>query len=262
MGIVASAISAVLKSVLGGKLGSGLTRELIGISIDGISEKGIKDITNFINSGRSKIEHILSRENMESMNIPEDRIDYVIAEIKDLFSKISITDDVIRNCRYDSSKLKEFMWNKYAVYKNEYIEHERDIKKGLFSVSEVLIELISESEKLNADNQIILEFLQMILIQNQENSAKNKDKKQKVKSRTEEYAAKWNANMFLNNFDEWDENAGISVKLSDVYIEEHLPHFIWGNNKKESDNLKELLLKYVVEKNENKMLLILGQPGI
>lgn len=34
--------------------------------------------------------------------------------------------------------------------------------------------------------------------------------------------------MFLNDFSEWDENAGVNVKLKDVYIDEHLPHFIWG----------------------------------
>lgn len=85
---------------------------------------------------------------------------------------------------------------------------------------------------------------------------------QPVKSRTQEYADKWNANMFLNDFDEWDENAGVNVKLKDVYTEEHLPHFIWENNEKESDNLDKLLLKYIDKKSENKMLLILGLPGI
>lgn len=83
-----------------------------------------------------------------------------------------------------------------------------------------------------------------------------------VKSRTREYADKWDANMFLNDFSEWYENRGVNVKLKDIYIDKHLPHFIWGNNKKESYNLDVLLSKYIVEKNENKMLLILGQPGI
>lgn len=84
----------------------------------------------------------------------------------------------------------------------------------------------------------------------------------KIKSRTQEYFDKWDQNMFLNDFDEWDENAGINVKLSDVYIDEHLPHFVWGSNEKKSYNLKKLLYRYVVERDGNKMLLILGQPGI
>ena len=42
-------------------------------------------------------------------------------------------------------------------------------------------------------------------------------KREPVKSRTKEYADKWNQNMFLNDFDKRDENAGVNVKLSEVY---------------------------------------------
>lgn len=90
----------------------------------------------------------------------------------------------------------------------------------------------------------------------------NIPKREPVKCRTREYADKWNQNMFLNNFDEWDENAGVNVKLSDVYIDRHLPHFKYGHNENESDNLDSLLSKYIMKNNENGMLLILGQPGI
>lgn len=83
-----------------------------------------------------------------------------------------------------------------------------------------------------------------------------------VKSRTQEYADKWNANMFLNNFNKRDENAGVNVKLSEVYLDKHLPHYIWGENKTEGSDLKDLLSEYIYEHNENKMLLILGQPGV
>lgn len=87
-------------------------------------------------------------------------------------------------------------------------------------------------------------------------------RREPVKSRTQQYANKWNENMFLNNFDEWDENAGENVKLSDVYIDDHLPHFVWGGNINVSTNLNTLLAGYMKEKSENKILLILGQPGI
>lgn len=83
-----------------------------------------------------------------------------------------------------------------------------------------------------------------------------------VKSRTHEYFDKWNANMFLNDFDEWDEKAGVNVKLSDVYIDDLIPHFVWGGNENLSRDLKSFLYKYIMENSENKMLLILGQPGI
>ena len=61
-----------------------------------------------------------------------------------------------------------------------------------------------------------------------------KNKVIKKENRTQEYVDKWNANMFLNDFDEWDEKAGVNVKLSDVYLDAHLPHFIYGNNEQES----------------------------
>ncbi len=85
---------------------------------------------------------------------------------------------------------------------------------------------------------------------------------QLVKNRAQEYAEKWNENMFLNDFNEWDENYGVNVKLKDVYIDEHLPHFVWRNNRKTSKNMDELISKYIVKKKRNEMLLILGQPGI
>ena len=92
----------------------------------------------------------------------------------------------------------------------------------------------------------------------------NLPKREPVKSRTQEYADKWNQNMFLNDYDKRDENAGVNVKLSEVYLEEHLPHYIWYKNSENnpSTDLKELLSEYIYEKDENKMLLILGQPGI
>ena len=149
MGIAASIVSAVLRSVVGDKLGSGLAKDLIGISIDGISEKGINEITDFIDTEKSKIESILSKENMKSMNIPEDYIDYVVVEIKDLFHKISITDEVLRQCKYDSMRLKDFMWNEYVALKNKprHIECESEIKACLFAVAKALTKVMCESEE-------------------------------------------------------------------------------------------------------------------
>ena len=53
-----------------------------------------------------------------------------------------------------------------------------------------------------------------------------------VINRAEEYAEKWNKNVFLNDFNEEDENAGVNIKLRDIYEEECLPHYIWKNNTK------------------------------
>lgn len=83
-----------------------------------------------------------------------------------------------------------------------------------------------------------------------------------VENRAEEYAKKWNENVFLNNFNEEDENAGVNIKLKDIYREECLPHYIWKTNSLSSDKLKNFLNKYIIDKDDKKMLLILGQAGI
>ncbi len=91
---------------------------------------------------------------------------------------------------------------------------------------------------------------------------KTKNYKITIKNRAEEYAKKWKENVFLNNYNEEDENAGVNIKLKDIYLEEHLPHYIWKENTKPSDKLKTLLKKYTIDNDDKKMLLILGQPGI
>lgn len=101
-----------------------------------------------------------------------------------------------------------------------------------------------------------------ISINSKNNNEENLQNKKSIKSRTQEYVDKWEANMFLNDFDEWDENAGVNVKLCDVYNDDHLPHFIWKKNENISINLKNLLSRYIKCKKTNEMLLILGQPGI
>ncbi len=83
-----------------------------------------------------------------------------------------------------------------------------------------------------------------------------------IKNRAEEYADKWNKNVFLNDFNEEDENAGVNIKLKDIYKEICLPHYIWKTNTKPSDKLRNLLTKYIVNNDGRKMLLILGHAGI
>lgn len=83
-----------------------------------------------------------------------------------------------------------------------------------------------------------------------------------IENRAEEYAGKWDKNVFLNDYNKRDENAGENVKLNKIYLEEHLPHYVWKANKEQSFDLKELLYEYIADSNNKKMLLILGQPGI
>jgi hypothetical protein len=146
MSVAVSIISAVLKSVFKSNVENELVNELIGISVDSVSEKGLSKINDFIDNGKSKVENILSEEKMKSMDIPEDNIAYIVAEIKDLLSEIEITDGIFRQCKYNSLKLRDFLWNEYSENRAGYLECESDIKKSLLSVSETLIKLLRESE--------------------------------------------------------------------------------------------------------------------
>ena len=85
-------------------------------------------------------------------------------------------------------------------------------------------------------------------------------RKKRLPDRTEEYRRKWNENMFLNDFDEDDENAGVNIPLYKLY---QLPFYRLKNQKTDLSNLGERLDKCVQGQNiKNRMLLILGQPGM
>lgn len=146
MSAVTKIISIVLKAVADNKASDELSKELIRVSIDKASEAGVKKINCFINGQKTEISRVLSRENMESMHIPEDSIDYVIAEIKWLLSRIEITDEIFRQCKYKGSNLNNFLWSKYTEEKSGHIECEDGIKKGLPNVAEALIKLMYASE--------------------------------------------------------------------------------------------------------------------
>ena len=91
---------------------------------------------------------------------------------------------------------------------------------------------------------------------------KRNSSKYPIENRAKEYADRWNKNVFLNNFHERDENAGVNIKLSKLYLKEHLPHYKWKMNDKMSYDLKNLLREYIVDNNDKKMFLILGQAGV
>lgn len=143
-----SMILAVIKSVAGERVGNKLLRDLFGISVDIVSKEAIENIERFVNEQKSELENILSKENMESMNISQADRDYAVAEIKDLFKNIEITDDIMGQCQYDVSKLSAFLWQQYRESKKDnYIECKDSIRKGLSAVAETLIDLTRESDE-------------------------------------------------------------------------------------------------------------------
>lgn len=179
--------------------------------------------------------------------------DSIIAVKPGLSSFVSNVDDAecerfIRVLCHEISKEANFDMYKEVVLINQEQEtkYNHEVLQRMDKKLDYLSENIDENNKNFQEND----------------NLQNKSIQQKVKSRTQEYLDKWNANMFLNDFNKRDENAGVNVKLREVYLDEHLPHYIWRENEKEYRDLKDLLSEYIYEKNKNKMLLILGQPGI
>lgn len=100
------------------------------------------------------------------------------------------------------------------------------------------------------------------LVGNADNKEDNLYSKTRVENRAEEYAAKWDKNVFLNDFKKRDINAGVNVKLKDIYLEEQLPHYTWKKDHEPLSDIKDLLRECTVDNNGRNMLLILGQAGI
>lgn len=281
----AKVMSIILKSVLGGKSINEPICEIKDAVIDGLSETSMKHIEDFVDKSRDKLKNALSEENLEKLQISN--TDYVIAEMKDILTQIKVDNDLLGNCQYNTEELNEFLW-KYYKSRHGNIEMERDIQKGIGVVSSVIMDLFYKSEEfsqtllieinrnLNTANKKIDDTYEML------QKMYNKDKvyemanlysnslnngcikaEEKPKNKASEYAKIWDENMFLNNFDKRDKKASKNVKLSEVYLDEHLPHYVWGNNDEDVfTDLKLLLTEYVDNKIDNKMLLILGQPGI
>lgn len=159
-----------------------------------------------------------------------------------------------------------------SVCESEYLEFKMSLceELGRDEYSELFraILLLLLEQKSKYDDTVYVQLNQkldevILIINKEKNDGESNGTKQNIKSRTQEYANKWKENMFLNNFDKHDGNIGINVKLKDVYLEKHLPHFKWRNNKGNPDTkLKKLLSEYIYTQDKRKMLLVLGQPGI
>lgn len=275
----AKIISIILKSVLSGKSINELIGGIKDAVIDEISETSMKHIEDLVDKSRDKLKDVLSEENLEKLHISN--TDYVKAEIKDILVHVKIDNELLERCQYNVEELKDFLWEYYAV-RHDNIEMGRDIKKAIDAVSNVLMDMFYKSEEfvstlmiavsknVNSGNRKLKEIsdkqdeiYKAIITPNGVQSEQG-NTEQKPYNRANEYAAVWDENMFLNIFDKRDKNAGTNVKLSEVYLEEHLPNYSWMNNDElePRSDLKELLLEHINDKVGNKMLLILGQPGI
>ena len=271
---------------IGDKFGSGIAKDLIEISVDGISEKGINGIADFIKGEKSKIDSILSEENIRSMGISEDKTNYVVSEIKDLLSRTDITDEVLRHCKYDSTVLKDFLWNKYEECKNDYIECESEIKRCLFAFAEALIKIVRESE--NFEKKVLIQIsnciddtnvgLQNILDYIRINFGKLDDNNQfvlkehiqkdresclvpKIKfqnDKKQKYIENWNSRLFLHI-----DNDKRPITLADAFIvPDYKMYSYFGKIKfDDNDSLVQVIEKFI-KHDRTATMLIAGAPGI
>ena len=230
---------------------------------------------------------------MEKIYVAEENIDFVVAELKDLLSKIKITDTVFRECRYNPENLKDFLWSEYSRSKN-IIENESDIKTGLYAVAETLIELMRESEEfknnlliqisnsiddanvelqkisdymhknsgsIDKEIQMILVTVQMILEQIQKNDSREGYviHEEKFKNnKKQDYINNWNSRLFLHLDN--DENP---IMLADAFI---IPDFVMHNSIKrigfsDEDTMEQILEKFI-QYTRTSTMLITGVPGM
>lgn len=115
---------------------------------------------------------------------------------------------------------------------------------------------------LGRNQEKMMDVLDDIMEMQKHNTDRNAKNIKAVERRTKEYADKWDKNVFLNNYNERDEDAGVNVKLSQIYLKELLPSYIWKTNAYPRYDMEGLLREYVIDQKDKKMLLILGQPGI
>ena len=293
MSIVVNIISAVLKSAVGDKVGSGLFKELIGISLDGISEKGINEIASFINEEKVKIDSIFSRKKMRTLNISEENIDYVVAEIKHLLSRINITDEVIRQYGYNSESIRHFIWDEYVKSKGMpgNIECESEIRKCIVIVANTLIRMIYESEefsrnilvqisntvdnvndqmknisdyleiyygKLDNDSQAILEIVKTILEQVQKQNIQAVRKEHFSNNKKQDYIRNWEKRLFLHI-----DNEKNPITLAEAFIVPYYKMYkkIDRMGFFDYDTLDVIITKFM-RYDKSSSMLITGVPGI
>lgn len=240
-------------------------------------EQGSDKLGQYLKKAQEELSAVLNDRNLEKMNVPKDQTAYIKVEIKELIQSVSIDEALFRDCRYDADSLAETLYKKYEGQKSYSVEHGEEIRKILSVMSEKVIKLEKERDGFTEDilteiansKEDMMNLLRKILTILDEfiksgTPDQERDRKlecdKRLPDRIEEYRKKWTENMFLNDFDEDDEDAGVNIPLWQL----HQPTF-YRLNGRDTDlqNLAERLDKCTQGENKkSRMLLILGQPGM
>lgn len=273
MSILIGFAVAALKAGVSGAVENEVFKDL-GIYV---LERGSDKLEQYLKKAQEELSAVLSDKNLEKMNVPKDQAAYIKAEIKELIQSVNIDEALFRDCRYDADSLAEALYKKYREQKFYSVEHEEEIRKIISIMSEKAIKLEKERDGFSEDILIdianskedmisllhkVLAILDEFIKSGTPDSERDRklECNKRLPDRTEEYREKWTENMFLNDFDEDDEDAGVNIPLRELYQ----PTFYTRNGKeKDFQNLEERLDKCTQGKNKkSRMLLILGQPGM
>lgn len=240
-------------------------------------ERGSDKLGQYLKEAQEELSAVLNDKNLEKMNVPKDQVAYIKAEIKELIQSVSIDEALFRDCRYDADSLAEALYKKYREQKFYSVEHEEEIRKIISIMSEkaiklekerdgfikdILIDIANSKEDMMSLLRKVLAILDEFIKSGTTDSERDRklECNKRLPDRTEEYCKKWTENMFLNDFDEDDEDAGVNIPLWQLYQ----PTFYRLNGRDTNlQNLAERLDKCTQgEKKKSRMLLILGQPGM
>ena len=222
-------VLAILKSLTEEDRKGSFIKEMYDLSIDESLKTGIKGIEMLLCREKKTLKRALSPSEMQKIDIKEENIEFVGAEVQKFLSKVDITDEVFRQCKYDKKVLETYLWKKYVESKGETIERESDIKKSLNIVTDILIKTLYESEdfvqnfliqisntvdniqkdmqsifkyvnQLSGDKQEILEILRtMIKIDKSENIESPVLENKFQNNKKDDYIRIWNGKLFLSN---------------------------------------------------------------
>ncbi len=273
MDILIGFAAAAMKAAVSAATGNGIIQAIANHGI----QTGADKCSQYLREAQKQLSEILTDKSLGKWNIPQDQTAYIREELKELFDTISGQDNLLKDCQYDAESLTNVLYKRYKEQKKDAIAYGAQIRKILSVMAEKSISLEKERAGFMPDiliniqkgqddqTQLIRELFSIVnestktTLEDKRNAMPS-ERKKRLPDRTEEYQNKWNENMFLNDFDEDDEDAGTNILLRDLY---QTPYYRLNGQEKDLSNLENRLYKHTAgQDTKNRMLLILGQPGM
>ena len=178
-----------------------------------INDKNSRNLSTKIYCVIERALNIVTNKKFKDTNVLYEAIERIFIEFRN--SGDTLESVKCGLCLLDSS-VSEVRCEKFLEKFYEEIHQNSDLYKEILMMLQQNGVRISQ-EEFRKLNEKIDNLTDMV---SSKNTSKNDlQNRESVKSRTQEYADKWDENMFLNDFDKRDENAGVNVKLSEVYLE-------------------------------------------